>query len=80
MRHAPIEALLRRIERETGRPVPDLAPDLPGVDAKAIIVLRDPGLTPPPVRPRWLGWEMLIESTPAQAQALHATVPHATTI
>jgi hypothetical protein len=43
MRHAPIEALLRRIERETGRPVPDLAPDLPGVDAKAIIVLRDPG-------------------------------------
>lgn len=42
-RHAQIQALVRRIRSETGRAVPDVDPDGPGVTAHVLVVLSDPG-------------------------------------
>jgi hypothetical protein len=41
--HTPIRALVRRIRRETGRSVPDIDPNAPGIDAQVLVILSDPG-------------------------------------
>lgn len=41
--HEPIHRLVERIRSDTGSAVPDIAPEGPGIDAKVLVVLRDPG-------------------------------------
>ena len=47
-RHAPIRALVARIRKETGRPVPDVDPDGPGIRACVLMVARDHTMSPSP--------------------------------